>query len=411
MALDSYRSIRFTSLSWQMVIASPIKPEILDWAIDESGYDPVDLARKVGVGSDELLSWTVGEAVAPKGKVTEILKRLKRSPDIVYLNEVPEAARLKAHFRTMKVAGKSVSLTPEEIHVVREAHYIQHFLSEMLMHGKADRVQIADELQLQRSGPVEEQGAKVRNWVTVNQSPVDGREFKQWRALVEARSVFVVMVNLSRVRGEEDSSTDDSSRLRGFSLPHDLAPLVVVCTDNTQAKTFTLFHELAHLGLQDGETGACHVPIVSSDAVERWCDRVAGGALVPVDALRECVTRRRLLDVTEDRMIDIVSDEFAVSKRAAAVAVEDGLGIQGLYRRTDGRLSYRDRNPRSPSGGGPGWDRIELRLRKYGRGLVKTVFKHLARGHVTEAQVRRFLGLGGDEICDATRRASVHVAV
>lgn len=310
-----------------MVIASPIKPEILDWVIDESGYDPADLARKVGVGSDELLSWTVGEAVAPEGKVTEILKRLKRSPDIVYLDEVPEAARLKAHFRTMKVAGKSVSLTPEEIHIVREAHYIQHFLSEMLMHGEADRVQIADELQLQRSGPVEEQGAKVRNWVTAIQSPVDGREFMQWRALVEARSVFVVMVNLSRIRGEEDSPTDDSSRLRGFSLPHDVAPLVVVCTDNAQAKTFTLFHELAHLGLHDGETGACHVPIVSSDAVDRWCDRVAGGALVPVDALREYVTCCRPLDSMKVQMVDLVAREFKVRKRTATVALGEGLGI------------------------------------------------------------------------------------
>lgn len=394
-----------------MVIASPIKPEILDWVIDESGYDPADLARKVGVGSDELLSWTVGKAVAPKGKVTEILKRLKRSPDIVYLNEVPEAARLKAHFRTMKVAGESVSLTPEEIHIVREAHYIQHFLSEMLMHGEADRVRIADELQLQRSGPVEKQGAKVRNWVTANQSPVDGREFMQWRALVEARSVFVVNFILNREKGQEDSSTTDTSQLRGFSLPHDLAPVVAVCTDNNRAKTFTLFHELAHLGIQDGATGACHVPIASSDAVERWCDRVAGGALVPVDALREYVTRRRLLDVTEDRMIDIVSGEFAVSKRAAAVAVEDGLGIQGIYRRTDGRLAYRDRNPRSSGGGGPGWDRVELRLRKYGRGLVKTVFKHFVAGVVTEAQVRRFLRLGGGEVYDAAYRIGVHVPV
>ena len=394
-----------------MVIASPIKPEILDWVIDESGYDPAGLARKVGVGSNELLSWTVGKAVAPKGKVTEILKRLKRSPDIVYLNEVPEAARLKAHFRTMKVAGESVSLTPEEIHIVREAHYIQHFLSEMLMHGEADRVLIADELQLQRSGPVEEQGAKIRDWVTADRPPVVGRGFEDWRSLVEARSVFVIAINLHRVPGEEDSSTDDSSRLRGFSLPHDLAPLVVVCTDNARAKTFTLFHELAHLGLRDGETGACHVPIVSSDAVERWCDRVAGGALVPVDVLRECVTRHRLLDVTEDRMIDIVSDEFAVSKRAATVAVEDGLGIQGLYRRTDSRLAYRDRNPRSSGGGGPGWDRVELRLRKYGRGLVKTVFEHFVAGVVTEAQVRRFLQLGGDEMYDVAYRIGVNVPV
>ena len=394
-----------------MVIASPIKPEILDWVIDESGYVPAGLARKVGVGSDELLSWTVGEAVAPKGKVTQILKRLKRSPDIVYLDSVPEAASLKAHFRTMKVAGKSVSRTPEEIHVVREAQYIQHFLSEMLMHGEADRVQIADELQLQRSGPVEEQGAKVRNWVTANQSPVDGREFRQWRALVEARSVFVVNFILNREKGQEDSSTTDTSRLRGFSLPHDLAPVVAVCTDNSRAKTFTLFHELAHLGIQDGATGACRVPIVSSDDTEKWCDRVAGVSLVPTGELRRYVDSHRLSEGREDQMVNLVAGKFKVSKRAAAVALGHRFGIEGLYRRTDGRLAYRDRNPRIHGGGGPGWDRVELRLRKFGRGLVKKVFEHFVAGVVTEAQVRRFLRLGGDEVYDAAYRIGVNVPV
>lgn len=145
-------------------------------------------------------------------------------------------------------------------------------------------------------------------------------------------------------------------------------------------------------------------PIIASDTTERWCDRVAGAALVPVDELRNYVGRRSLMDGREDRMVDLVSREFKVSVRAAAVALEQCLSIPGLYRRTDGRLAYRDRNPRSSGGGGPGWGRIELRFRKFGRGLIKTVFEHFARGHVTESQVRRFLQLGGDEIYDAAHR-------
>jgi len=394
-----------------MAVASLIKPEVLDWVIEESGYDPAELAKKIGVANDDLFGWTAGESVAPKGKVSALLRMLKRSPDIVYLDSVPEEARLKAHFRTMKVAGPPVSLSPSEIQVVREAHYIQYFLSEMLMQSESDRVQISEQLQLQRSGPIDVQAAILRDWVTANQSPVVGRGFEDWRALVEARSVFVLMFNLNREPGQEDSSASDSSRLRGFSLPHDLAPVVVVCTDNSRAKTFTLFHELAHLGLTDSDAGACHVPIVSSDSTERWCDRVAGATLVPVSALREYVGHRRLMEGSEDRMVDLVAGEFQVSKRAAAVALEDGLGTTGLYGRTDRRLAYRDRNPRSRGGGGPGWDRVELRLRKFGRGLIKTVFEHFAQGNITEAQVRRFLRLGGDEVYDAAHRVGVELPI
>ena len=160
-----------------MVTASPLKPEVLNWVIEESGYELADLARKVGVPSNDLIGWTAGESAAPKGKVNAILRTLKRSPDIVYLDAVPEDARLKAHFRTMKVAGKSVSLKHKEIEVVREALYIQYFLSEMLTQSEADRVQIADQLRLHRSGPVGVQGAKFRDWATADQSPVIGHRF------------------------------------------------------------------------------------------------------------------------------------------------------------------------------------------------------------------------------------------
>ena len=394
-----------------MVIASSIKPEILDWVVEESGYDPAELAQKVGVDHDDLMGWTTGVSAPPKGKVTQILKTLKRSPDIVYLDAVPEEARLKAHFRTMKVAGASVALNPREVQVVREAHYIQYFVSEMLMRSESGPMQIPGQLQLQRGGQASAQGAILRDWVTGNQPSVAGREFEEWRALVEAKSVSVVMFDLNRVKGEEDSSTADSSRLRGFSLPHHLAPLVVVCTDNAHAKTFTLFHELAHLGLHDSETGACHVPIDSSDATEKWCDRVAGAALMPVDTLKEYVASGQLIEGDPDRMVDLVSGEFKVSGRAAAVALEDGLGVQGLYRRTHKRLLYRDRNPRSSGGGGPGWDRVDRRLRKFGRGLIKLVIEHLASGDVTETQVRRFLQLGGDEIYDAAHRLGIEMPV
>ena len=394
-----------------MVIASPIKPEILDWVVEESGYDPAELAQKVGVDHDDLLGWTTGVSAPPKGKVTQILKTLKRSPDIVYLDAVPEEARLKAHFRTMKVAGSSVSLNPREIRIVREAHYIQYFVAEMLMQGEADRVDVPGQLRLQRSEPVSDQGMKIREWIVGNQPPVAGRSFEDWRASVEAKSVFVVNINLPREAGEGDSKAKDSSRLRGFSLPDDFAPLVVVCTDNAQAKTFTLFHELAHLGLHGSDAGACHVPIATSDATEKWCDRVAGAALVPTAALREFVVRRRLIEGSEDRMVDLVSREFEVSKRAVAVALEDCFGIRGLYRRTNSRLAYRDRNRRNRGGGGPGWDRVELRLRKYGRGLVKTVLEHFARGEITEPQVMRFLQLSGNEIYDAAHRIGVDVPI
>lgn len=392
-----------------MVIASPIKPEILDWVITESGYEPADLARKVGVRIDDLLSWMAGESTAPKGKVTAILKTLKRSPDIVYLDAVPEEARLKAHFRTMKVAGKSVSLSPREIHAIREAMYVQQFISNILLIDESDPVCISDDLRLSTHMPVDAQSARLRNWVASGGPPATGRSFPEWRRLVEARAIFVMVINVTRPPGWQDSNDDDPSKLRGFSLADEFAPMVVVCTDYPPAKTFTLFHELAHLGLEGGIPGSCHVPVPSSDATERWCDRVAGSALIPRAALRDFVGTNQRTE--PDLLVDRVSRKFSVSKRAAAVAIEDGLGVRGLYRQTHARLPLRDRYPKSNAAGGPGFDRVELRLQKFGHGLVRSVLQYLAKGVVTEVQARRIFDLGGDQLYDAAHRLGVDLPV
>lgn len=84
-----------------MVIASPIKPEVLDWVIEESGYDPAELAKKVGVENDDLMGWTAGDSVAPKGKVNQISGRLNVRNDMPvttdYQSRCPDWYH--AHFR------------------------------------------------------------------------------------------------------------------------------------------------------------------------------------------------------------------------------------------------------------------------------------------------------------------------
>ena len=392
-----------------MAVASLIKPEVLDWVIEESGYDPAELAKKIGVANDDLFGWAAGESVAPKGKVSALLRMLKRSPDIVYLDSVPEEARLKAHFRTMKVAGPPVSLSPEEIQAIREAMYVQQFISNVLQIDESDPVRVADELRLSSQLPVASQSAHLRSWIESDGTSAFGRSFPEWRRLVEARSIFVMTINIRRPRGWQDSNVGDPSKLRGFSLADEFAPLIVVCTDYPPAKTFTLFHELAHLGLKDGVPGSCHVPVPSSDATERWCDRVAGAALVPKKALRAFVGGNQMAE--PDMLVDRVSRKFAVSKRAAAVAIEDGLGVRGVYRRTHARLPFRDRNPKSNTAGGPGFNRVELRLQKFGEGLMRSVLQHFAKGTVTEAQARRVFDLGGDELYEAAHRLGVDIPV
>ena len=391
------------------VIASPIRPSVLSWVIEESGYDMAELAATVGISASDLAAWADGVEVAPRGAVSEILRKLHRSPDIVYLDEVPEDARLKAHFRTMKVAGGSVPLSPEEIRVIREAHYVQYMMSDIIRRSEERVPGVGHRPELGADSSYQSRGRSLRRWVENGNRSDSGRTFTQWRELVEARSIFVMAVNIPRTKGWVDRDDDDPSKLRGFSLPGDWAPLIVVCTDSQHAKSFTLFHELAHLGLSRGPSGSCHVPISSVDPVEHLCDEIAGAALVPLDALRAFVKSRAEDDV--DRTVRAVSNRFKVSMRAAAVAMENGLGYQGLYRRVDAYCGYRDRVPRSGSGGGPGFSRVDLRLQKYGRGLVRRLLGHYVSGSASDRQVCRTLKIKRDEIFEVAHRVGVDIPI
>lgn len=382
-----------------MVQLSPIEPSVLRWVIDESGYDDAGVAELVGVEAADIETWTSGdEPVAPRRKVSKLLRELDRSQDIVYLNRVPDGARLQAHFRSMKVGGgRAVGLTPKEIQLVREAHYIQFVVSKVLFVNEASRPELP---RLDRTASAESQGASLRRWVLGDHSSpgTNGYTFDQWRNLVERRRVFVLMMDLRRERGADDRQDRDSSSLRGFSLPDEIAPMVVVCTDSKPAKSFTLFHELAHLALghERRGIGACHVPVLERDGLERQCDSIAGAALVPPPSLRKFAEENRLEDGWS--LIKAVAGEFEVSMRAAAVAIENGLHRPGLYRQAFANLYYRDRNPRPTGGGGGGQSRVRLRLAKFGRGLVSALSKYLDTGSFTEAKARRFFDLGGDEV-------------
>ena len=391
-----------------MVVKSPIKPEVLEWVVDESGYTFADLAAALKVQVNDLEAWTSGDETAPRGKVSEILRKLHRSPDIVYLDEVPEEARLKAHFRTMKVAGGNVPVSPDEVRAIREAHYVQYMMSDIIRRSEVAPTDSLQQLKLEKLPTVESQGHFLRDWVESGAAPRRGRSFDKWRSMIEERAVFVMMIDIKRPKGWSDSPGDDPSKLRGFSLPDEFAPLIVVCTDHVSAKTFTLFHELAHLGLSNEPTGACHVPIEGADKSERLCDQIAGAALLPLGDLRTFVNANGLRG-NPDLMVKRVSREFQVSMRAAAIAIEDGLGHPGLYRRTASMCMYRDRTSRNRSGGGPGFGRVDLRLRKYGRGLVRALMKSLKDRTVNEKHVRRLLDLDGAEIYDAAHRVRVDI--
>ena len=107
---------------------------------------------------------------------------------------------------------------------------------------------------------------------------------------------------------------------RGFSISEKRFPVIVVNSGDAHgARIFTLLHEFTHILLDTG--GICDLEEYSQahtleQNIEKFCNRVAGAALVPASLLEAHVIAQRhgrYLE-WEDEEIWNLSIEFSVSE-------------------------------------------------------------------------------------------------
>ena len=74
-------------------------------------------------------------------------------------------------------------------------------------------------------------------------------------------------------------------KLRGFSIVDDIIPIIGIKRGGEQvhSKTFTLFHELGHILLNEG--GLCDFSTKTTLEIEKWCNAFSAEILIPADEL------------------------------------------------------------------------------------------------------------------------------
>ena len=364
-----------------------LNPDVLAWAIAESGYTHSEIAKHLKIEDSVVGRWMRGEAQPSQGQFTNLAKTIKRPKFVFFLDEVPEELSLSGYHRMSGPSGESVPLNPQERLVVRHAHYMQVFLSELVSTSERPRIEFPD---LSGESSVSA-GIELRNWVDTfgngakTRSPSLNKDFRTWRKTIHLAGIFVMLFRVPEHAGSP-------SKLRGFSIPDDFAPVIcVVSKDIAPARSFTLFHELAHLTRRFNV--ACHVPTPNTTSVERWCDRVANRALIDRERLTALVGE----GIADFETVQRVAGQFKVSMRAAALAIQDSSPRNdGLYARIHAALPWRDIPEKSKPGGGQ--PRHKLRVSQFGELAVSTVLGALADRRIGEAQIRRFLKIDGPDI-------------
>ena len=360
---------------------SHANPDVVAWAIRESGHSGEDLADLLGVEEDLLDSWAAGRASPTSGQLTKLSSTLHRPRTLFYLPAPPEIESLPVHLRIAQGQTQR-ELLPHERLVIRRAMRRQAFIAEV--REDADPVRFPE---LTRTTPPNQAGEILREWSTVSTGeqlswPTDRAALHSWRAVVERSGVIPMLAGLGR------------DGMRGFALVDDLAPIAAMNTAETPAaRLFTLWHEIAHLVL--GEQQSCLSASRDAAEVERWCDRTANAVLVPREALLEC-TEAMPRDAEPIEKAKRVAKSFKVSIRAATMALIDaGLLPAVAYREIDQALAT---DQAKTGGGGKGRKRYEMRIAEIGNRASKEIMDALADRRVLQVHARRALDVDGYDL-------------
>jgi len=318
----------------------PAKPNVLRWARETSGKSVSSAAVQLGIPAAELLAIEEGRGPVTPPVFQRMIVAYGRVESVLLLPEPPAEDALPEDYRT--VGGALPAVSPETLLAIREARRIQHYVSELRQDDdtllpKADIPRAAitddpDELATRERERFQVSVETVGRWQP-------GREaFARWRDIVQSRGILVFVTQMP---------WDDCRGLAlwgGVQNDAELVPAIVINREDAfVARTFTLFHEYAHLLLRESASCLEAQNDTSKGAVERWCNRFAAAFLVPADRLREAASRLKLGSVGWSmEQVRRVATGFRVSRSAMARRLHE-LGLSDFYLKNSSALHAFDR--------------------------------------------------------------------
>lgn len=288
-----------------------VKPALLVWGRKTAHLDETAAAKRIGVNPSVLASWESGESRPTFVQLRKIAEVYKRPLAVFYLPEPPITFDAMRYFRRLPEAPEP-EMSPELVFHLRAAEARREVVLELA--GEIGVEVRSFDLKAAVDEPAHEVARRAREYIgiTVEQQrrwKNPDEAYRRWREALETAQILVFQLTKVPVEAA-----------RGFSIAADRFPVIAVNgKDAANGKTFSLFHELGHLILRQGELldAAVVAPLaVSSDAVEVFCNEFAGAFLVPAEVL-DAVTpvqpgeRRTDLDPSETKRL---AQEFSVSQ-------------------------------------------------------------------------------------------------
>lgn len=343
---------------------APIDPQALTWARSIGNVGVDELAQSLGVKPERIVDFESGDAMPTFRQLTLISSKLDRSLGFFFVPppqhaDVPDTVDFRGHGGEELPSNLIKEMKRAEQH--RDAILDLASLPEQRLRARAFDWKTAPD----RAADLRHLFGLTDFFVPPESS--NNQVFNFWRGLLEERGVLVFQT--TRIPLEV---------FRGLSIHHDDMPLILVNgADSNTAKTFTLFHEVAHL--INRTSGMCELK--QSVHEEAIANSFAASFLMPEPAVRARV-RVEISDV--DTACNELASHFKVSSLAAAVRLRT-LGfindseLEGVRAESDEKWARVRAEQRSKDGFAPPW---RLRYRDLGPTYVGVIARALSERRV-----------------------------
>ncbi|MCK4664446.1 MAG: ImmA/IrrE family metallo-endopeptidase [Bacteroidales bacterium] len=290
-----------------------INPEVLKWARESAHMELVEIPKSV-ISSEKLLDIENGKKLPSFVELQKLAKKYGRPLGILLGDTIPEIDYLNIpFFRKEKKTDYDSALTMYIRDIQEKQDWARNYL---IFEGFSD-------LDFIGSFQFNEDPVKVAQGIKERLDLPDYSKFnhnedylKALRSSFEANNIFV------SITGSNLSNKPISiEQAQGFAIVDEYAPFIFINTKNTtNAKIFTLIHEVVHLFLNESgiseDTFRFRKPECKEDEIENFCNTVAGEVLMPTNVF---ISRfNKLSDPLEVR-ISKLSKQFLVSELAVCV--------------------------------------------------------------------------------------------
>jgi Zn-dependent peptidase ImmA (M78 family) len=362
-----------------------VDPSLVRWAREAAGLTQQAAAKKVGVRPAKFVQWeTLGAAGRPTPRQLEKLAdAVKRPVATFFLPAPPIEPPLPADFRRPPSEEGIEPLSPATRLAIRRARRLQQIYVELA--GITERT--FAKTRITRSTPPEMAAQEARGLLGVTvadqaQWHDAATALKEWRQHFERLGYLIFQFAMP------------PAEISGFSLADTASAIVLNKKDPPSRRCFTLFHEWAHLLLD--EPGLCFVEegraAGTADTVEVFCNAFAGALLVPMDALR-ALNALRASRFSLDQAVEEGVQQFAVSRVVILRRLHTaGVIDQQTYQKTVAlwERQYQPRPKKKAKGGAPPYRKAVAEL---GRGFVSHVLRAHDRGQISDIDLSDYLSL------------------